>query len=564
MFPPPAEFQAHAAVKSMAEYEALYQASIDDPEAFWAAQGRELISWMKPFDKVLDWQPPHAKWFVGGTTNAGLQLPRPARRGAARTTQQGRAHLRGRARRHARATPTRELLRRGVQASPTRSPSWAWVWATASASTWAMIPEAVIAMLACARLGAAHTVMFGGFSADSLRDRLNDAGAKVVHHAWTRRGAAAQRVHAQGRQVDAARALVPSVSARGGGEAHRPSPWFSVHARATCGGTTRWPGSLTQARGARARRRAPAVHPLHVGHHREAQGRAAHDGRLHGGRLRSPPSTSSICKRRGRVLVHRRRGLGDGPQLRGVRPALQRRHGDDVRGRAQPARPRPLLGHHRAPQASASLHGAHRHPCLHQVGRRAPAAPRPEHAAPAGHGGRAHQPRGLDVVPRGDRRRALPDRGHVVADRDGRHHDDAAARRRGHQAGLVLRCPSSACVPKVLRDNGTRRPPTRVALGHRAPWPSMLRTVWGDDARFQDTYFSRFEGKYLLHGRRRAPRRARLLLGDGPRRRRGERGRAIAWARPRSRARWSRTRPWPRPPWWAAPTISRGRRWWRS
>src|SRR5947209_8130177 len=68
-FPPPAEFSANAHIKSLAEYERLFQWARDKPEAFWAEQA-ETLTWSKRWDKVLEWQEPHAKWFVGGQLNA--------------------------------------------------------------------------------------------------------------------------------------------------------------------------------------------------------------------------------------------------------------------------------------------------------------------------------------------------------------------------------------------------------------------------------------------------------------------------------------------------------------
>ena len=68
VFPPPAEFAAKAHIKSLAEYEQMYRRSVEDPESFWAEAAREL-HWFKPWDKVLDWNLPWAKWFVGGKMN---------------------------------------------------------------------------------------------------------------------------------------------------------------------------------------------------------------------------------------------------------------------------------------------------------------------------------------------------------------------------------------------------------------------------------------------------------------------------------------------------------------
>jgi acetyl-CoA synthetase len=69
VFPPPAEFSARARIGSLADYRRLYDEAARDPEGFWHARGQQL-PWMRPYERVLDWQPPHAKWFVGGQTNA--------------------------------------------------------------------------------------------------------------------------------------------------------------------------------------------------------------------------------------------------------------------------------------------------------------------------------------------------------------------------------------------------------------------------------------------------------------------------------------------------------------
>ena len=97
-------------------------------------------------------------------------------------------------------------------------------------------------------------------------------------------------------------------------------------------------------------------------------------------------------------LVHRRRRLGHRPQLRGLRPAGERRDQPDVRRRAQLPRAGPLLAHRREIRRHDPLHRAHGHPRVHEVGRRVAAEARPELAAPAGHRRRADQSRGLDVV----------------------------------------------------------------------------------------------------------------------------------------------------------------------
>ena len=195
-------------------------------------------------------------------------------------------------------------------------------------------------------------------------------------------------------------------------------------ARSPCG-TTRNP----RARGLRLR--APALHPLHLGHHREAQGHPAHHRWLpHAGRLHPPQRLRPQARHR-RLLVHRRHRLGHRPQLHRLRAAGQPRDPGDVRGHPGHPAPGPVLGDHREVPRLDLLHRAHGDPDVHEVGRADPRRLRPLVVAAARVGGRAHQPRGLDLVPPGHRRRPGPRRGHVVADRDRRDHDQPASR--GHR-----------------------------------------------------------------------------------------------------------------------------------
>src|SRR5512138_1955457 len=153
----------------------IYERAAADPEAFWAGFASEL-SWFEPWQKVLDWQPPYAKWFVGGKLNAAYNcLDRHLttwRRNKAALIWEGEPgdervftywDLHRETNRFANA-----LKKLGVRKGDR------------VAIYLPMIPEAAIAMLACARIGAAHSVVFGGFSADSLRDRINDAEATVL------------------------------------------------------------------------------------------------------------------------------------------------------------------------------------------------------------------------------------------------------------------------------------------------------------------------------------------------------------------------------------------------
>ena len=119
-------------------------------------------------------------------------------------------------------------------------------------------------------------------------------------------------------------------------------------------------------------------------------------------------------------------------------------------------------------------------------------APRPLLAAPAGHGRRADQPQGLALVPQGDRRRTLPDRRHLVADRDRPDHDLAPAGDRRDQAGVG---DAAAAGDRGGRLRRRRRAGSRSGEGLlvlRRPWPGMLRTLYREEERFVETYFSRF------------------------------------------------------------------------
>jgi acetyl-CoA synthetase len=173
-FPPSAEFSRAAHVKSMAEYEALYRRAEQDPEGFWAECAKEL-SWFKPFDKVLEWKLPFAKWFVNGKLNAAYNcldrhLTTPRRNKAALIWEGEPGEVR---------VLTYQMLASEVARAANALKSLGVTEGDRVAIYMPLVPEAMIAMLACARIGAIHSVIFGGFSAEALVDRINDAEAKV-------------------------------------------------------------------------------------------------------------------------------------------------------------------------------------------------------------------------------------------------------------------------------------------------------------------------------------------------------------------------------------------------
>ncbi len=171
LFPPGEALRGQANVSDAG----VYARAAADPEAFWAEAAREL-HWFRGWDRVLDWTPPHARWFVGGQLNAAYNcLDRhlsSARRNKAALIWEGEP---GDER-----VLTYWDLHREVSKFGNVLKGLGVVKGDRVAIYLPMIPEAVIAMLACARIGAAHSVVFGGFSAESLRDRINDAQAKVL------------------------------------------------------------------------------------------------------------------------------------------------------------------------------------------------------------------------------------------------------------------------------------------------------------------------------------------------------------------------------------------------
>ncbi|MFM7277352.1 MAG: acetate--CoA ligase [Microcystis aeruginosa] len=176
LFPPSAEFAQNATIKSFEEYQQLYAKAKADPQAFWSQLAEKELYWFEKWSETLDWQPPFAKWFVNGKINICYNcIDRHLttwRRNKAAIIWEGEP---GDSR-----TITYEQLHREVCQFANALKELGVKKGDVVGIYMPMIPEAAIAMLACARIGAPHSVVFGGFSADALRDRLNDAAAKVV------------------------------------------------------------------------------------------------------------------------------------------------------------------------------------------------------------------------------------------------------------------------------------------------------------------------------------------------------------------------------------------------
>ena len=173
-FPSPDGFSSKAHVNGMDDYKARYDASIADPEKFWADTASEL-TWQKPWDTTLEWDCPFAKWFVGGKLNVSencidrhlaergdkIAILWEGEPGDKRTLTYKELHAET-------CRFANVLKSRGINAGDR------------VIIYMPMVPEAAIAMLACARIGAVHSVIFGGFSSNSIADRIDDSGATAV------------------------------------------------------------------------------------------------------------------------------------------------------------------------------------------------------------------------------------------------------------------------------------------------------------------------------------------------------------------------------------------------
>ncbi|MBI4425853.1 MAG: acetate--CoA ligase [Elusimicrobia bacterium] len=174
-FPPPVGFAKQARVSGEAAASRLRRLAARSPERFWETAARELV-WARPWKKALVWKPPFAQWFVGGRLNLSVNcldrhLAGPRRNKAAILWEGERGDRR---------TLTYQELHYEVCRFANALKSLGVKKGDRVAIYLPLIPEAAVAMLGCARIGATHSVVFGGFSADALRDRILDAEAKIV------------------------------------------------------------------------------------------------------------------------------------------------------------------------------------------------------------------------------------------------------------------------------------------------------------------------------------------------------------------------------------------------
>jgi acetyl-CoA synthetase len=206
VFPPPRAFAAQAHVSSLEQYESMWQRAREDPEGFWGAMAGAL-DWHTPWKKVLDWKPPFAQWFIGGQLNAAYNCvdrhcAGPLKNKAAIIWEGepgDRRVLRYQDLQREVARFANVLKDLGVKRGDV------------VALYMPLIPELAVALLACARIGAPHTVVFGGFSSEALAGRIQDCKAKVLVTAdgGYRRG----KIVPLKEHADGAAAVCPSLTA---------------------------------------------------------------------------------------------------------------------------------------------------------------------------------------------------------------------------------------------------------------------------------------------------------------------------------------------------------------
>ncbi len=173
----PADVAAHAHIDA-AQYEEMYQRSVDDPEGFWAEQAETFVTWFKKWDKVWDWDynTAHIRWFEGGTLNIAYNcLDRHLATRGEQTAIIWEGDDPNESKHITYNALHQEVCRfaNALKAKGVKKGDRVCIYLP-------MIPEAAVSMLACARIGAVHSIVFGGFSPDALKDRINDSDCQVV------------------------------------------------------------------------------------------------------------------------------------------------------------------------------------------------------------------------------------------------------------------------------------------------------------------------------------------------------------------------------------------------
>ena len=462
VFPPSEAFVKQANISGMAAYKAMCAEAENDFEGFWAKHARAELLWHKPFTKTLDESnPPFFKWFQDGELNASYNcLDRHL------ATQPGKVAIIFEADDGTITRITYKELYHDVcrfanalKARGIKKGDRVLVYMPMSI-------QAVVAMQACARIGATHSVVFGGFSAKSIQERVVDAGAVAI--------IAADGQFRGGREIPLKK-VVDEALALGGCEGIKTVFVYKRTGAAIpmqAGRDVWWHDAVANQPDTCEPTWVTAEHPLFILYTSGSTGKPKGVQHSTGGYLLQAiltmkwtfdykPTDVFWCTADvGWVTGHTYIAYG---------PLAVRRDRDRVRGRADVSRCRPLLEDDPGPQGHGVLYGAHGDPLADQ-GRRRPAEEvRPVVAAHPWHRRRADQSGSMDVVLPDGRRIALPDRRHVVADGDRWPHDHAASGRDAVEARFVHVPAAGHHRGHRRRDRSHRRIRQGRHPGHQAP-----------------------------------------------------------------------------------------------
>jgi acetyl-CoA synthetase len=487
VFEPPADFAARAHVTNRAAYDALYRRSIGDSDGFWAEQAAELHWFRKP-TKISSWNPPHAKWFEDGTTNIAFNcLDRHVANG-----QRHKAAMIWEGEPGDTRTITYGELHRDVSKLANVLLSLGVEKGDRVAIYMGMVPEAVVAMLACARIGAIHSVIFGGFAAEAIRDRVNDAQAKVV---LTQDGAY-RRGHVVQLKAQVDRALHQCSSVKHVVVLKRAGNDIEMQD----GRDVLWQDVMNEADARHEAAELDAEHPLFILYTSGTTGKPKGVVHTTGGYMVGTWLTSKVvfdlrpddlyfCTADvGWITGHSY--ITYGPLLNGATMLLY----EGAPNHPTPSRLWDIIERHRvttlytAPTAiRAFTRWGDEHVEKHDL----------SSLRLLGTVGEPINPEAWMWY----RRVVGKDRCPIV---DTWWQTETGAMMMTPIPGAIATKPGSCTLPffgvsaKIVREDGTEAAANEGGyLVLDRPWPSMMRTIWNDDARFKETYYSKFPGIYF-------------------------------------------------------------------